>query len=488
LPDLADDNEDWDEIYTEIARQLIENEDLNTDAVYRKTATQLVEAMNKGFEEASFDDEDSRKSMQSKFTQNINQFSYAKTLTQFQLFKEYVFNNKGQLNSFEAVKKRVADTGEIFNNNYLRAETQFVTQSAIMAHKWETLDSEYLEFTTVGDNRVRPEHKIFDKFTALKTDPIWKRLYTPLSWGCRCTVIPGKATNVSKEYDSEWANKMVDPLVKGTIFDNNAALTGKIFTDKHPYFKVKKTNTGLEKEVLINDFKLDDANLELLKNRGFDFRYYDIEGKNIWNENFSKFNILQLDSEMLDLAKKYGSLFNKKEISFGEDAIHIEYRDTKKGISIERKFSIDEGFRAVKHAYFELPKEMQGQGFSKDMFKIFHKQYLNADIEKIKVHANIDVGGYTWAKYGFKPTRLNDMVDINRKANRLFENGELTKEHHQDFMMRYNNSENGLLNLKEVSDLEYGKILLLKTDWFGELNLKDKGQRKIYEDYLFGKK
>lgn len=235
LPDLAD-NDDWDEIYTNIARQLLNGEELSTDAIYNKTAAQLTTALNNGFGVA-YDDTDSRKALQAKFKQNIEQFSYAKTLTQFILFKDYVFNDKGQMQSFDTIKKAVADTGAIFNNNYLRAENQYVTQTAIMAHKWETMDAEYLEFSTVGDSHVRPAHKLFDKFTALKTDPIWKRLYTPLDWGCRCTVIPGKASKLSKEYDSEWANKVVDPLVKGTIFDNNAALSGLVFTDKHPYFK-----------------------------------------------------------------------------------------------------------------------------------------------------------------------------------------------------------------------------------------------------------
>ncbi len=237
--DLADDTGDWDKIYEDIARQLLNGEDLNTAAIYNKTAAQLIAAMNNGLGGTSFDDGDSRQALQNAFKANLKEFSYAKTLTQFKLFKEAMFNDKGQTQSFETVKKAVADTGNIFNKNYLAAEHQFVTQSAIMAHKWETLDSEYLEFTTVGDSRVRLEHKLFDKFTALKTDPIWRRLYTPLDWGCRCTVIPGISKNVSKEYDSKWANEVVDPLVKGTIFDNNVGISKVIFTDKHTYYKAK---------------------------------------------------------------------------------------------------------------------------------------------------------------------------------------------------------------------------------------------------------
>jgi hypothetical protein len=231
-------------------------EDLNTDAVYNKTATQLMKALNNGLG-PSFDDNESRIALKKAFTQNIEQFSYAKTLTQFHLFKDAVFNDKNQQRSFESVKKIVADTGEVFNKNYLSAEHKYVTQSAIMARKWETLDSEYLQFSTVGDSAVRPEHRIFDKFTALKTDKIWLRLYTPLAWGCRCTVIPGIARNLSKAYNSEWAYTMVDPLVKDTIFDNNAALSNVIFNDKHPYFKVRdqekiKVPKESKKETSIN--------------------------------------------------------------------------------------------------------------------------------------------------------------------------------------------------------------------------------------------
>ena len=199
-----------------------------------------MDAIYKGIDGSNFPDEDSRQELVNAFKTNIEAFSYAKTLTQFNLFKDLMFDDKGNAVSFDTLKKAIADQGEIFNRQYLATEHQFTVQSAIMAQKWETLDSEYLEFNTVGDTRVRPEHKIFDKFTAPKSDKIWKRLYTPLSWGCRCTVIPGIEKGISEEYNSKWANKMVDPLVKGTIFDNNVGITKEIFNKNHPYFKSKK--------------------------------------------------------------------------------------------------------------------------------------------------------------------------------------------------------------------------------------------------------
>jgi SPP1 gp7 family putative phage head morphogenesis protein len=47
-----------------------------------------------------------------------------------------------------------------------------------------------LEFVTVEDNRVRPEHARLDGFRAAKNDPVWQRIQPPLSYNCRCTIRP----------------------------------------------------------------------------------------------------------------------------------------------------------------------------------------------------------------------------------------------------------------------------------------------------------
>lgn len=153
-----------------------------------------------------------------------------------QHYRGLMLNEKKEIIPFDTFKKIVIQEGEVFNLKYLRTEYNLTKQAALMAVKWQELDAEYLQFSTVGDRRVRPEHKLFDKFTARKDDPIWKRLYAPLDWGCRCNIIPGKASQVSEEYDSTWANKAVDPLVKGKIFDNNVGITLEIFNKTHPYY------------------------------------------------------------------------------------------------------------------------------------------------------------------------------------------------------------------------------------------------------------
>jgi SPP1 gp7 family putative phage head morphogenesis protein len=241
LHDLTDTNADWEGIYTQIAQQLLDGSatDINTD-LYFKTAGDLMQAINKGLGGSSFTYDNDRNQLVAALQKNIYPFSAAKSLVQMIQYRDMMIGADGKLLSFASFKKVIADQGEIFNNKYLQVEHQHAMQSAIMAHKWDTLDSEYLEFSTVGDSRVRPEHKALDKFTAPKNDPVWRRIYPPLAWGCRCTVIPGKANYSEKKMTAIEAGAMMKPYVKDTIFDNNVGLSQVIFKDDHPYFKNAK--------------------------------------------------------------------------------------------------------------------------------------------------------------------------------------------------------------------------------------------------------
>lgn len=183
----------------------------------------------------AYDDE--RAILYNYLQRNIYAFSAAKSLTQMLHYRDLMIGQDGKLLGYGSFRKAIADQGELFNNTYLKAEYNNAYNSAIMAHKWETLQSDYLEYSTVGDDRVRPEHQLLDKFTALKTDSVWRRIYPPLQWNCRCTVIPGKFINSQNTMTGVEASKMIKPYVKDTPFDNNVGITKLIFDSKHPYFQ-----------------------------------------------------------------------------------------------------------------------------------------------------------------------------------------------------------------------------------------------------------
>jgi GNAT superfamily N-acetyltransferase len=55
-------------------------------------------------------------------------------------------------------------------------------------------------------------------------------------------------------------------------------------------------------------------------------------------------------------------------------------------------------------AYFVMHRDERGGGIGKTLLKSNVAMYQKMGIDKVRVSANIDVGGYAWAKYGYVPT------------------------------------------------------------------------------------
>lgn len=93
----------------------------------------------------------------------------------------------------EAFKTNGLDASEPF-----RLETIFRTQAALAysAGRWQSDQHAAIQeilwgyrYVTVGDNRVRPEHRILDGVTLPKDDEFWLYFWPPNGWNCRCSVI-----------------------------------------------------------------------------------------------------------------------------------------------------------------------------------------------------------------------------------------------------------------------------------------------------------
>lgn len=236
----------WDDILDSIAESLlkekVEKGAVNPD-LYRKTANDLLNAMHDGIGGNSFSIDDTRNTLKAYFEQNLYAFSAAKSISELQHFNQLFREAGGDRIKF---RNALTDAGYKFNNTYLAVEVDTANASAQMAHQWDVLaHNDYLQFSTAHDDRVRPEHARLDGLTLSKDSPVWKRLWPPLDWGCRCHVIPGIAAKATTD---KAAGPMVKDTVTNPLFDFNSGLSKTIFKNDHPYFEVAGKTSELSAE------------------------------------------------------------------------------------------------------------------------------------------------------------------------------------------------------------------------------------------------
>ena len=216
---------------------------------------------------------------------------------------------------------------------------------------------------------------------------------------------------------------------------------------------------------------------EELKNRGFKTSMY----KDAWDDvqkDYDKyikgFNLNQFDDEIEKNTKNVGIKINKKNIHSTVNGLRIEYEG-------DNEFVLHRTFRkgVVDHDFFTIADNLQGGGFSKDVFKSLYKQYQNVGIERINVHANLEVGGYTWAKYGFSAL-AREYTNIDYLAHR-----KLNSVDYDDFSRWLSKCKGKDIPLHEVSKRTYFKDMMLGSDWHGYINLADQAQKDVFENYLF---
>lgn len=291
-----------DSIYQDIARRLLTNQLQNADidqALYLDTARQLMTGIGEGLGAQAFDYDDSRNLLQAYLRRNIYHFSAAKSLTELLVFRAAMIDHKGEVRSLANFKEQIKALGTPFNEVWLETEHSTALSSAINAHRWETIETEYLEFTTVGDHRVRPQHAALDGLTYPKKHPIWNRLTPPLSYNCRCGIVPGIAANY-KPANEVADQKYVAGLTKDTIFDNNPGLTRLVFDQRHPYFE--NLATGKLKELKYSNYGLQTLE-EIHANRAFKpVKLLDthLDYEQYWTSNINHHKGIVLENPMGD--------------------------------------------------------------------------------------------------------------------------------------------------------------------------------------------
>lgn len=134
-------------------------------------------------------------------------------------------------------------------------ETVFRTNaaSAAGAGRWKQYnDPEVADlffgyrYLSQGDHRSRPLHKAMNGFMALKDDPIWKTIWVPNGYNCRCKIRP-----VRKR----------DAISAGLISKDGAPLQNRIYANDYQRTVVAAAEDGVSVEV--------DGNLRRFPDEGF---------------------------------------------------------------------------------------------------------------------------------------------------------------------------------------------------------------------------
>jgi len=181
---------------------------------------------------------------------------------------------------------------------------------------------------------------------------------------------------------------------------------------------------------------------------------------------------------------KIGLVFESEEIDdYDEEGNNFPYTDQ---ITLQRTFKkLRTGELVAYHDEFSMNQVYQKRGFSKKILKKLFDEYKKMGVDEVKLCANMTIGGYCWAKYGFM-THIDNIHPILEEG--IF-NKSITKEQKEeiiDLVLKESIIKDGsrLFPMNLIAELPYGKNLLKGSSWQGVMDLHDKRQMSIFNDYL----
>jgi SPP1 gp7 family putative phage head morphogenesis protein len=179
-----------------------------------------------------------------QFKKNINVFSGAKTFQQIKDSQNFILDASGKLRPWNDYLSDVSKINAVYNETWLKVERDITVKQAQSARLWQDIQGQkdilpWLTYITVGDDRVRPEHRILDGITRRVDDKFWDIFMPPVDYGCRCDVkqsSDGKESEISEEQMKSYK----DAVPK--LFQMNPGKDGYIFKTEglgsHPYMLV----------------------------------------------------------------------------------------------------------------------------------------------------------------------------------------------------------------------------------------------------------
>ena len=212
------------------------------------------------------------------------------------------------------------------------------------------------------------------------------------------------------------------------------------------------------------DIRVDDPNTTIARDFDFVGFFSDLEG-------ISSAKGITITEARLNVLRE--NLFDAEWIGVDEDGNEM---------ALIRTFEKVNDILIAKHDYFDVPETKQGIGYSREVFKALYRQYQNMGVNRIEVHANINVGGYTWGRYGFSAKdRRNAMKALQRIGTDEYKKAVQIID---DYYTTHSLNDDAPFPMNLIASQPFGKDVLLDGDWFGFIDLTDNDARKYFEEYL----
>lgn len=164
---------------------------------------------------------------------NLISFAVAE---EYQAFKE-IQADAEESESEDEFEDMAIGTFAKYNRQYAAVENADVLFALGIASEYITTESEeIIEFKTQGDERVRASHAALDGLRYRKSE-FPDALVPPIEWACRCYLV-----NTGSTDGRTLTNRSGVPALLAaaslSIFKNNVAKDGVMFSEDHPYFEV----------------------------------------------------------------------------------------------------------------------------------------------------------------------------------------------------------------------------------------------------------
>lgn len=224
-------------------------EDLFKNSEYQALANGTAELFNTAIPQHTSED------LKAYLEEDIFIFSQLKTHTQLTEARQYLKDEKGNIRSYHDFEQKIVKLNKQYNLNYLEAEYEFATHSAMSASNWANLQNDteryWLEYRTAGDDRVRVSHQGLSGVCLPKDDAFWSEFYPPNGWRCRCVATEVLAREKTKSdskkaiEQGQYATTHIGKNGKNKLamFRFNPGIQKKMFPPNHSY-KPKYCSNG----------------------------------------------------------------------------------------------------------------------------------------------------------------------------------------------------------------------------------------------------